>query len=89
MKISTKGRYALMIMIDLTEKLKINQNEISKEESNKNLVNENNITAETNEYKAKIKIYKDLAKKCKKSFFTTTLCPVFFFKDRPKTVFNS
>ena len=59
---------SLMIMIDLTEKLKINQNEISKEESNKNLVNENNITAETNEYKAKIKIYKDIAKKCKKSF---------------------
>lgn len=26
---------SLMIMIDLTEKLKINQNEISKEESNK------------------------------------------------------
>ena len=59
---------SLMIMIDLTEKLKINQNETSKEESNKNLVNENNITAETNEYKAKIKIYKDIAKKCKKSF---------------------
>ena len=59
---------SLMIMIDLTEKLKISQNEISKEESNKNLVNENNITAETNEYKAKIKIYKDIAKKCKKSF---------------------
>ena len=59
---------SLMIMIDLTEKLKINQNEISKEESNKNLVNENNITAETNEYKAKIKIYKDIAKKCQKSF---------------------
>ena len=55
-------------MIDLTEKLKINQNEISKEESNKNLVNENNIMAETNEYKAKIKIYKDIAKKCQKSF---------------------
>ena len=38
----------------------INKNEISKEESNKNLVNENNIMAETNEYKAKIKIYKDI-----------------------------
>ena len=54
---------SLMIMIDLTEKLKINQNEISKEESNKNLVNENNIMAETNEYKAKIKIYKDIIQK--------------------------
>ncbi len=73
---------SLMIMIDLTEKLKINKKQISKDGSNENIVNENNITpelnrckanednltAETNEYKAKIKRYKDIAKKCKKSF---------------------
>ena len=46
---------SLMIMIDLTEKLKINQNE-------------KNITIETNKYKTKIKKYKDIAKKCRKSF---------------------